>query len=137
MVAASTSQIRNAAIGTIPIAVLLLYLGSPVIARLIRHFGPMLVTACETYEAHGTHARVTLNDSRTIDLTWEDIPNPERCLAIGDVVEKRRGELGFRINGVMRNWENAATYVSFLALSGLFAGISIGLFVWLSKRRKQ
>lgn len=74
--------------------------GLPLASRLLRTVPVSSVAGCDVYYSHGPKARVHLADGTYAHLGTADLAFPERCLAPGAQLEKRRMELAVRVDGV-------------------------------------
>lgn len=73
--------------------------GVPLCARIAKTTSPSRVQACSIQMSHGPNARLVLESGKSVLLGTADLAYPEHCLRVGTLVEKRRGELTYRING--------------------------------------
>lgn len=73
--------------------------GVPVALRLLLRVPEASVVECSTSFEHRHYAHAKLGSGKTVILSPDDIRDPARCLPPGTLVEKRRGELGYRVNG--------------------------------------
>jgi hypothetical protein len=69
------------------------------------------VVACRVEYSHGPWAMVTLNDGRSVALSWEDIPDPARCQPVGATIAKLSGDLDYRVDGRPFRWPHRFTFL--------------------------
>ncbi len=94
--------------------------GLPIAARVLATLPSSRVVSCKSVTVHRTYAEVTFADGRTESLSPDDIRDPSRCLPVGTLVEKRRGELGYRIDGIPHLWtSNSWTVLPTLTFVGI------------------
>jgi hypothetical protein len=118
-------------------AVLVLSYGGSLQAIWWQQVPPSPVVSCEVRYVHHTYANVILGDGRLLSLNAFAIPEPGACLAPGTVVEKRRGEMRFRVNGRGRA-TTASDLMPDLALLGAGALLLIGgVVLWFAGRRRS
>jgi hypothetical protein len=73
--------------------------GVPVALRLLLYVREAPVVECSTTFEHRHYAHATLGSGQTVILSPDDIRDPAHCLPPGTLIEKRRGDLGYRVNG--------------------------------------
>ena len=78
---------------------MLLVVGVPLVITPREQSPPSRVARCEIRHASQYYFELQLEDGRTITLTSQELPGWRICLSEGTLVEKRRGERGWRING--------------------------------------
>ncbi len=94
--------------------------GLPIVFRLLHSVPRATVTACKTSWSHKYYALVSLDSGRELSLTENDIPDPKACLRVGSMVEKRRFELWYRLDGTAyRSYSQSWAVVPALAGCGL------------------
>ena len=109
------------------IGVLLVGLSTCHESQRLRAVGPARVVSCHVYESHGANADVRLENGRRVVLNWELLSEPDKCLPVGTMLEKRRGEVGYRINGALQPHANADVFRNFLVLGLVFLALAGGL----------
>lgn len=116
---------------------LLLTFCVPLAAHCFAYVPPSVVSACSAYYSHGPHARISTREGRTLWVGPDDFAHPESCLRNGDVIEKRRLEIRYRVNGrpeIPRDPNyDVMTYVSGLGAALLLGSLARKL--WLKRRR--
>jgi hypothetical protein len=101
--------------------------------RLFEEVAAGRVNGCRTYYNHGDVAVVTFADSRSLILTESDLPDPGRCLGNGTLVEKRSGEMAFRVDGVSVNTKFPAVEMFVI---GTFGAGLLGTAIAMKKHAK-
>lgn len=122
--------------GALLVGVFFLLIGAgPLGCRLRSKLAPASVVGCEVTHAHSAEALVSLSDGTRVLLDSSDIKNPARCLYWGVVVEKRRGELGYRIDGRVQPWDPTAGII--LMCVGVAVMIVGGLMSFLLRHEQR
>lgn len=73
--------------------------GIPFVAVWLLAVPQSAVSRCMLSYSHRNTLIIELASGDQVFLTSEHIPDVSRCLAVGTGIEKRRGELGYRISG--------------------------------------
>jgi len=115
---------------------LLVGAGGSVAASWMRAVPPGTVTRCEVYWSHGPRMELTLDGGRRVFLSRDDVMRPENCLPAGSLVEKRRFELVYRVNGREAEPETPTNTVA-LGLAGLGLLAAGGALVAAMRARGQ
>jgi hypothetical protein len=71
--------------------------GIPGAFRLVTEVPPTRVLGCEVYYSHGPRAKVTTSGGRHFDFGISEMAFPERCIEIGQRLEKKRWEWPYRV----------------------------------------
>jgi hypothetical protein len=82
---------------------------------------------CRTGYTHGPYIRLALASGHRLVFTRDDITQPAECLRTGAVVEKRRLELGFRVDGIYERPSSVSWKVMPALLSAGICLIVVGL----------
>lgn len=106
-------------------AVATIAFGVPILQNVLIEVPRSRVAACKAVVSHTYFLHVTLESGAKLVLQQEDVPNPAACIAPGSVLEKARGEFGYRINGRVYFWESQVrrTFAA-LAVVGLLVAAS-------------
>ena len=112
-----------------------LFCGYPLVTDMLSSVPSSQVASCRVEHVHRATLYVTLDSGRTIELAQENVPNPSQCLAPGTMVEKVRGEFGYRLNGKQYFWESKGNrYFVMFTVAGLAAAAG-ALAIVLRERR--
>lgn len=117
--------------------------GAPLLhGCFVTHAPLATVESCEVHQ--GSHGISTLelrlsSGKRLLLSDNGDIDDARRCLALGTMVEKRRGELRYRVdNELQQLWGGWGACVGIVAVGGLFlVGGSIAWLVSVRQRTKR
>lgn len=105
--------------------------GGPFLGHLLYTVPASRVRECSTYFAHGPRARIELESGFVADMGMSDLAYPERCVPSGALLEKRRFELVYRIDGVTQAVGTPDVLVKViggaLGLVLIVVGVSIGI----------
>jgi hypothetical protein len=74
--------------------------GVPLAVRFVYSVDPSPVRECGVSFSHRYYSNVTLESGRHLVLSPDDVMHPAECLPRGTLLEKRRWEPGYRVNGV-------------------------------------
>src|SRR5215510_6145917 len=97
----------------------------PLQSRLFRKVDPGRVLDCDLSHAHQYYAEHRLDTGESIILSNQDLSGLKKCLDIGTLIEKRRGEMGWRINGRYYPANADSIYLTaFLMVGGAALGIT-------------
>jgi hypothetical protein len=76
--------------------------GVPTIAWYLRDVPAGRIASCDGSHSHMDYYHLVLGDGRRHTVTSNDVADLEACPPPGTTIEKRRGEFGYRIDGVVR-----------------------------------
>jgi len=112
--------------------------GGPLFADWLREVPRGTVKECAVFYEHGPNAKVVLASGDVAWLSTKDLAFPEQCVAAGIVLEKRRFELAYRLDGRPAAAGSPTHLVALItsALGGLMAAAGLVMVV-KQRRRKQ
>jgi len=105
--------------------------GVPLAGKLARTVEAERVRSCEATFTHRHYAHVALASGKVVTLTSDDISDPERCVGVGRVLEKRFGERSYRIDG---NYSPSTSDSWVFGPAGLILGAALVAFDVLRRR---
>jgi hypothetical protein len=91
--------------------------GLPTLSGWLKQVAPSRVATCTRSYSHHWWFHLGLEGGRALTVTSNDVLDLEECPPAGTVVEKRRGELAYRLDGVARPFN--ASQVAFPGVLGL------------------
>jgi hypothetical protein len=108
--------------------------GFPFVKNVLTVVPRSRVANCKAVVSHTYFLHITLESGKTLVLQQEDVPDPAACLAPGTVLEKVRGELGYRIDGRLFFWESQGHRTfAVVAFAGLLAAFGALVMVLREK----
>jgi len=113
---------------------MLLVVGAPLVMTLCEQMQPSKVVRCEMRHSHQYYFELRMEDGRTVTLTSQELPGWRSCPNEGTLVEKRRGERGWRINGSYVGEDQRTLYPA-IGLSGLGGLLFIAGLAFVAVRR--
>lgn len=106
------------------------FMGASAFATWFDVIPPQPIVACEVYKSHGWKVSATLAGGRGVYLPYglsDDRCAPPVCPPLGTSVERRRGEGGYRVDGVLQAREGAETFVAITGLGALLCAVGLAL----------
>lgn len=99
--------------------------GVPTAAKVLGTISPQRVLSCQVSHTHRYYANITV-EKETLSLTSDDMTTPQLCIPVGSTIEKRRWELGVRVDGRYLAPSSASWSVTPLALLVGFVLVAVG-----------
>jgi hypothetical protein len=115
---------------------LTLVIGGWLSLELTRKIPPAVVSRCASRHSHYDYFDLTIDQGTILTLSTQQVPSWKHCPDPGTIIEKRIGELGWRVNGAYQSVHRPTFAIAFaLTVSGPL--LVIGGLAWRRTANRQ